>query len=435
MIEIRIDGEAFNGFTEIQMTDAVDQLCNQITAGCTADDGAAPFAVPRGAMIELWVGDFRVMKGVVEKNKGKYDAKSYSIKVHGRDETKAVLKADLPPGFVVKGPIQLAKVMEKSLKAVGVVLSVIDETDGIDPYTSKELLTDNVGATVWEFWLGLAEKRKVLITKDADGNIVIRNPNDRSYNGALRQLLSDPENQNNILGGSWDFDDSERRHEYNVYSQSNVSVARTEDPPADGEYHEPEEGTDGAPEVTQNQAEIEALQAQLLTAEPGSEVERVIADQISALSGTSDSKPQIKSKRVQTRGRAIDPAIAAGSVSHEVAEHPSDDDECERLAEWNCNQARVKSNRYSCSVEQLLIDGEPWQAGYLIAVVDEIAGIDSMMLISTVVYSTSVTDDGTAEEKVRLQLTIPDGYSQDAVASDSQKQSGIIGDKWAGDFQ
>jgi prophage tail gpP-like protein len=435
MIELRIDGDTFNGFTSITMTDAIDQLCNQLTCSCTSDDGAAAFPVPRNARVELWVGDFRLMKGVIEINEGSYSSEDYDIKVDGRDTTRAVLKNDLPPNFVVKGPIQLKAVLEKCLKAVGLSIAVLDETDGISDYTDKELLTDDVGASMWEFWLGLAEKRKVLITKDADGNIVIRNPNDRAYPGVLRQLLSDPANQNNILRSSWRFDDTDRRHEYNVYSQVNVSIPRTDAPPVDGEYYVPENGPGGTPDVTQNQAAIEALQAQLQTEEPGTETSRVIKEQIAALSGDVDPTPQIVTKRVQTRGRAIDESVEPGSVSHETAEHPSDNDECQRLAEWACNRKRVESNRYSCSVEQLLIDGEPWKAGYLIQVIDEIAGIDSQMLISRVEYSTRVGEKGEAEEIATLHMTIPDGYSQNANASDSQKQTGIVGDKWVGEFQ
>ncbi len=433
MMFVRVNGKDYDGFTSITMKDSIDQLCNQFTLKCSADSKAA-FPIPRGSAIEIFIDEFKIFTGVVEGNSGGYSATSYQVILTGRDDTRDVLKADLKPNFVVKGPIQLKKIMEKTLAKANIDLTVIDTVGDLDNYTKKEVLTDDVGSTIWDFWVKLKEKRQVLITKDEDSNILIRNPNDTKYKTSLVQLLEDPSGNNNIVSANWNFDDSERRHEYNVYSQVNHSVQREEEPPAEGEIWEPTP-EDPVPTDPQNQELIDELTREIAAAVPGSEVQRVYQEQLNLLTG-GEPEPQFITTRVQTRGTVTDDAINIGSVMHETAENPSDNDECLRLAKWKCNLKRIEAENYTAVLSDFLIDGAPIRAGVLIDVVDEIASINSTMLIKSVTFTTSVSEKGETTETATLTFTIPDGYSQDATASTSQKQTGVIGGNWnEGNFQ
>ena len=438
MISVEVNDKVFTGFTKISLVDSVDQLCNQFTLECSADD-YLQFPIPRGSTIKVKVNDKQILTGFVEGNKGSYSAESYSIVLQGRDDTRAVLKADLPPKFNVRGEIQMKAVMEKTLAQAGIDLTVIDATGGIDPFTTKEVLTDDTGGTIWDFWLGLAEKRQVLITKDFDGNILILRPNQLKYKKQLYMFLNDFAAVNNIIQASWDYNDANRRHEYNVYSQANVTVPRTEAPPAEGEtYDSASEDKEQTAPATQNADAIAALQAELRTVEPGSEQARILELQISSLTGNppgQDQSPFI-TKRTKTRGTAYDYGIPPGSVSNEPAENPSDNDECEKQAQWNANKGRVNSFTYSCKVNDLIGDNSPWRSGVLIDVVDEIASVDSTLLIKQVEFIAEETADGKVEEYAQLSFTIPDGYTDAASASDSQKQTAEIGGNWnLGNFQ
>lgn len=435
MMRVRVNGKDYDGFTSVSVKDTIDQLCNQFTLKCSADSKQA-FPIPRGSSIEIYIDDFLILTGVVEGSAGGYSDTDYHVTLTGRDNTRNVLKADLKPNFVVKGPIQLKKLMEKTLDKAGIDLAVIDEVGDLDAFTSKEVLTDDVGSTIWDFWVKLKEKRQVLITKDENSNILIRNPNDRKYKTTLVQLIEDPDGNNNILKATWNFDDSDRRHEYNVYGQINRSVPRTEAPPAAGEIWEPEPESP-PPTDPQNQELIDEINRQIAAAEPGSELQRIYQESLDDLTGgEAISEPQFVTTREQTRGTVIDDAVDVGSVMHEMAENPSDDDECERLAKWRCNLKRIEAESYTATLFDLLLDGEPVKSGVLIDVQDEIASIDSTMLIKSVEFTNSVDEKGKAEELATLTFTIPDGYSQDAVASVSQKQTGVIGKNWnKGNFQ
>ena len=281
MMTVRIDGVAFDGFTSMSVIGSVDQLCHQFVMECSSDSRGA-FPVKRGATAEFFIDDVLIMKGMVETIEGEYSADSYSVKISGRDSTLEVLKHDLPPDFVVRGPIQLKALMEKTLDAVGLYFEIVDEVGDLDDLSDKEVLTDDVGSTVWDFWVKLAEKRQVLITKDENARIIITRPNSNQYGIALVNWIEDPDGQNNILKASFKWDESDRRREYHVHSQMNVSVVRKdEDPPEEDEYWTPEwAGDQSIPEEppVQDGSEIETLQQLLMMAEQGSEVETALLD-------------------------------------------------------------------------------------------------------------------------------------------------------------
>ncbi|MCK5018514.1 MAG: hypothetical protein KAS32_15750, partial [Candidatus Peribacteraceae bacterium] len=99
-------------------------------------------------------------------------------------------------------------------------------------------------------------------------------------------------------------------------------------------------------------------------------------------------------------------------------------------AKWEANNARVKATNYSCIVPFLLIDGEPFDSGVIVRVFDEVAKIDSDMLITGVEYSASRDENGRATEDVSLTMTIPDGYGLDASELPQSKQNNRIGKNW-----
>jgi len=416
----------YAGFSSVSITDTVDELCNQFKFDCTADRSQA-FPIPRGSRMDVLVEGFTVLPGAVEIADVEYDPESFKISVEGRDASKVILKTDLPPSFQLKGPIKLKRVMEKTLAAVDIDLEVVDTVGNLDPYTSKEVLTEDVGISVWEFWVKLAEKRQVLITKNRAGQLVIYRPGSRKYNKVLRQLYNDPEGLNNILSARGRSDDSDRRRENNVVSQANVSVPRDEAPPAPGEEYDPNAGAPPAQQPLQNKEDIEAINELLKHVDKGSEEERVLKEQLAILDASNPAfTKKFQTKRVQTSGTVIDTDVEDG-VRWETAEDPSDDDECERLAKWRCNRARVESITYSCSTADLIADEEPWEAGYLVNVVDQIADVNATLLIKSVSFVSRKTEAGDVEEVADLVFAIPDAYGEGATPGASERQVTVIG--------
>jgi prophage tail gpP-like protein len=439
MLRVEVNGSFFDGFSEISMVDDITQLCNQFVLKCTFSDEDF-YPIYRDSLINIYNGDIKMMTGIVEKISGKSDSTTTDVSVSGRDVTRDILKNDVPPGLKFNGPITLKSVMKKSLRSVGLNYEIIDKAGDDHKFSKKEILTADIGDSIWDFWMKLAKKSQVLITKDEDGNLVILNPQQDKYETTLLRRIHDPNGQNNILESNWDFDDSDRRREYNVYSQANVSVKRDIPPPIEAEYWSPVDDnyTDASIFLKRNDISdtYKGLYNRFSQIEDTDSKEYIEIKRQLNIAETIDPVTEYVTRRTQTSGKAIDSNVPTGSVSHEVAEDPSDDSECLRQAKWKANQARVNSVKYSCTVSSLTVDKKPWKAGWLIDVADEKAQIQAEMLIQRAEYTPSVTENGDANEKVLLTLTLPDAYTKTAEAGDSQKQTNIIGSKWNnGDFQ
>jgi prophage tail gpP-like protein len=370
-----------------------------------------------------------VLPGAVENLRIRYGATDFNISARGRDRTKEILKEDLPPNFNVKGPISLKRIMELTLDKTGLDYEVVDEIGDLDDFTNKEIATEYNGATVWEFWSKLAEKRQCLITKNRKGQLVIFRPGSRVYTKQLRQLKNDPDGLNNIIAADGGSDDSGRRKEWNIVSQANVSVPRDETPPAAGEIWTQDDGTP-EPVQLQNSARIEQVEKDLEQADAGTEVQRVLAEELTRLNASNPtSKKKFKTKRSQTSGTVIDNSATDGT-RWETAENPSDDDECERLAQRKLNTSRVESVSYQCTTPDLEADDGPWESGYLVPVIDEIADVNATMLIDNVEFLSTIDKNGKVEENCILTLTIPDAYGDDANPSATQTQVTVIGENF-----
>ena len=431
MITLRVNNEDYIGFTEVSMSRDVSNLCGQVVVKCTAENSGFRFPIKRGSHIESIIEGYKIFDGYVEKSKGRAGENSFDISVEARDKNSAIIKSSLRPNVNFKGPISLIDIIKKTLKKIGISRNVIDKTGGIDDFTRKEIANEDIGTEIFEYWVTLAAKRNCVITGDVDGNIVLQKSSSMKYDFKLYRLVSDPNNVNNIIESAWDFDDSERCHEYNVYSQYNMSVPVDDSPVGANEFDTnpiPEVDTSNAQTAATNET-VALLQNQLSQLTPGTEQYRVVKEQIDALS-TSTPAPAFRRSTVATKGTAIDTGVPYGSERHEIADDPSDDDECERLAKWKCNVGRVKSVSYSCTVNTLLVDGKPWAAGTLIDVVDEIADIDATLMIKTVEYKFSKNENGISDVAVNLTFTIPDAYSDTTAPSSTLINTNKIGENW-----
>lgn len=439
MMKLRINGEEYLGFTEISVVDNIDTLCQQFKVVCAAEDSGFMFPIKRGSSAEVIVEGVSVFNGSVEKSKGRAGQDSYDISTEGRDINSDIIKSQLRPDINFKGPISLYDLILKTLRKMGINRNVVDLTGGIDDLTKKELANEDVGTDLFDYWVMLAQKRNCLVSSNRDGEIIIIRPNQRKYTKRLYRLITDRQGANNIIESDWDFDDSERCHEYNVYSQTNRSSEDKKTPPAsDSIDTDPNAKTDESESTPENQARISAILAEMNFLDPSSERFFILQSELEALGGSftgGSSGQSFRKSRVATIGTAFDDGVPSGSVRHEVADDPSDDDECQRLANWKCNKTRAESVSYSCTVFDMLADDEPWESGWLVDVVDEVADIDSTMLIRSVEYNSSRDENGQASEDVTLTLTLPDAYTDQPSADSSLVTINRIGANWNdGDF-
>lgn len=425
-IVVIVNGVPYEGFYGVSVVDSVDNLCSQYMQDCTSDTGGNAFPIKQGASVEVEVDGVSVFKGLTETSKGSGGGERYSVKTEGRDSNLAILKTCLEPSVSLKGPIALKKVIEKVLRESSLYRNIIDETTGLKKFTRRELLNDDVGTKIFDYWIELARKRQVLITGNRNNDIVVYRPGKNKYAVKLYNLKDDRNRQNNITGYEFEYSSSGMAAKYVVHSQYNFAAKKRKAPPVGDALATDIFDTDKTSAPAQTE-EYNQLQTQLATVEVGSQQYFAILEQMGKISTGGGGQ---RRSRVATSGTVYNTLVSDGSTRHIVADVPSDDDECERLAKWNCNLDRAKSISYSCTTPILSPDGEPWKKGYLVDIVDDDADIDATMLISQVEFRTSKTDDGAAEDIARLTMKVPDAFSENAVVDPALVRINRIGANW-----
>jgi prophage tail gpP-like protein len=432
MIEVEVNGKNLEGFTSVKLDENVENLCSVLQLNCVPDLNEK-FPVSRGADIKAKVEGFVVFEGKVELVRVKAPQDSYSIFVRGRSLLKSLLKNDLPPKFSLHGPISLKRAIEKYLMEAGLGFDVVLEVDDMKDFSEREVLNKKVGSTVWELFVALAEKRQSLVRGNRQNKIAITRANKNKYKKVLQRLIVDTNNTNNILESEGESSDEGRKRVYHVVSQDNVSVKRKEAPPKGNELYVPDTGEeDSSGASNPNQALIDDLQNTLSQLPPDSEEARAIEQTISDLGGGTEASATDTEKpagRMKTYGAIADLYVPDGE-SWEKAEDPSDNDECRGLAAKRCNNNRISSVSYECTVIDFIADEEPWEPGYLVPVVDEYCDVNALMCIQQVLWEDSISEDGEVAEICRLIMTLPDAYGEDSELSTKEAQVTVIGENF-----
>jgi prophage tail gpP-like protein len=100
---------------------------------------------------------------------------------------------------------------------------------------------------------------------------------------------------------------------------------------------------------------------------------------------------------VETTGEAIDTDIRESRILYLNAENPSSPEDCKKRAEWELNIRKARSRSYNCKLQgHTHAEGVPVTYNTLHQVVDGVAGINDIMLISQVDYSESENGTGVA---------------------------------------
>lgn len=433
MFSLKVNDIEYSGFTSVKFLDSVENLCNKFDVTCALNDDD-DYPIKRGDEVELFISETKSLTGFVEVLNVNAPQDNFSVKVSGRDKTKAILKSDLSPNFKVKGPISLENVMNKCLSNANLKFAITNEVEDIKDFSKREIIKAKVGGgNIWKLWTKLSEKKQVIITKDANSNLIIRRSGERKYSKKLTRKRGSSDN--NIVASSGTNNDAGRRKYHYVIGQENVAVKRDVAPPNGNNLHEPK-----IPSIVDEQDNIDDEQLALLNealrnSTPGSELERAIDEQIAAIFAANKiakSKNLINysSTSKQRIGVAVDD-LSTDGISWEKTKTPSSLEDCEDIAQKKLNNTRVKSVSYTAEVVDFIADDERWESGYLVDVEDEYCDVKSEMLIRSVEYSASVSSDGEPTEKCTMSLTIPDAYSENGNASDTEKQISILGDKFS----
>lgn len=346
-IRVEVNGEDFNGFTDITVSRDIQNITGEFTIRSTALPGNL-YPVRVGDKCQIFIDETQIIDGFVGYCEGGYGADTHDFVFQGWDKTKDLVDSTLPGNITYITPISLKTAIERVIETLGSDIKVFQRTD-IQDFDQSSVVSGELGESFFEFIDRYCRKRQVLATGDGKGNIILT----RASNEVISTLISNRigSEDNNIKSARFRIDNTNRFHRYQVFCQGNAS------------YEE-------------------------ILLKHGYEVPESIA--------SKQSNP------------IIDNAIRRTRVMNLVAESSMTIQEAEARALWQTNISRAKSIQYQVELQgfNANADGEIWQTNKLVSVVDDFSDIDASLLISNVLYNFSLDGSST-----RLELISSDAFT------------------------
>jgi len=326
-ISLEVNGVQYDNFLSASCEIRLDALSNTFSFEAVAAEGT-PLPFKGGEPCKVLVNSEIVLTGNIEVITVDYSASDHTIFIQGRDKTGDLLDSTLNP-IEIRPQITLKQLIEKVLEQIDLDIEVIDLVNPEPFNQAEDLVSVEAGDNAFSFIEDYARKRQVLLTSDADGNIVIDTNSGLSAPGAVQHIIG--ASDNNILASSFSFDTTGR---YNIYKFS-------------------------------SQLSIPAINA---------------AGEISF------------SSVVDQKGDATDPNVRIGRQLVLVSELPNSNGQNQSRAKWEADIRRARGLVYAVTVHGYRVDNtddesDLWRTNRLYQVIDDYLGKQQRMLCNSVTYT------------------------------------------------
>lgn len=358
MITLEVNGNRFDGFTEVSVFRSVETISGSFSFSATNDD-VVSFPIEAGNACKVFINNDDIIDGFVESLQVSYDAGIHSISINGRDKTADVIDSSVVGKKEFVGPISLKDIIETALSGNEIPgISVINQAGSIARFKEGEFFSAEIGTTVFEFIEKYARKRQVLLTTDGSGNIVLARAGTDTAITTLQNIKGGTEN--NILSANINYDFTQRFNKYTMESQLNPS-AFSFGADVDNANVVNQSGTDTDDKIRESR-------------------------QLQIMSGSSDD---------------------SGDLAN--------------LATWHANLRRARSVDYSIVVQGFHQDEaltRLWIPNQLVQIVDEFADVSATLLIRSVEYNFNLTNGSTTI----ISLVDKDAYTLEANISNAEER-------------
>jgi prophage tail gpP-like protein len=354
---IEVNGTEYTGWTKATATLRLDTLTNSFGFQATAKD-AIPLPFRGGEDCTVKVDGEKILTGSTEIVEVDGESNSHTISVTGRDRTGDIVDSKIGSLSNIRPPITLKQVIDRVLAHIKSPVSVVSEYFPLPFVEAEDLASPEFGMGVWEFIEGLARKRQVLLSSDASGNIVIQRASGKHIGATLQNKIRN--NSNNVLSFACSYDTTGLFRLYRNASQQNP-VAINDD---------------------------------------GLRTTTSMVEQISALEDTN---------------------VRSGRQFAILAENATSTGDLQERNKWEYNIRKTRSQTYSATVDGFRNQtGNLWAVNEVINVEDDFAGIESRMLVNSVVFSL-----GMEGRRTNLTLVHKDAYTLELPTQTSIDKLGV----------
>ena len=340
MIFLEVDGQQYEGFTEISVVRSVASLSGAFNFRATSKQ-RNPLPVREGQACTVLIDDNKVIDGYIETVNIEYDSTSHTISIAGRDKTMDVIDSSTLTKEL-SGTLQIEAVIRKILDGNGLTdIEVINNVSGLAPFKDGDIESAEVGESRFEYMERYSRKRQVLLTGDGSGNIVITRSGATNAQTSLLNVIGG--DNNNIKSGRTSYSGTGLFNRYVVRSQQNPVAL------------------EGAGSIT-------------------------------------------ASELVSQSGEATDSEVRASRILEIRPDQSGSNNDSKQFATWSKNIARAKSFGYSAVVQGHYQDEAGtrlWAPNEIVSVKDDFAGmesrVDAKLLIKSVEYKLSDSEGSTTE--------------------------------------
>ena len=357
-INLEINGVEYTNFTEANVTLALDTLANDFSFDAVLPDGE-DLNIKGGDACTITVDGDLVLTGYVENITGHYTASGHNVVITGRDKTSDLIDSSIDVIDDIRDSVTLKEIIEKVIAHIGADIAVVNNAAPAPFNKAEDIIAPLPGDNAFMFVEQYAQKRQVILTSNAAGDVVITNSQETSGGGVLQNAIKS--NTNNIVEASWSYMAGNLFNRY----------------------------------INKGQLDPVALDFAGATSGDGIVSQR-----------GEDEDTDIR------RGRQLVTVLATGFS----------DDQLLGRAKWSKKIRQSRSIAYSCHVQGFKnTAGKLWAVNTVVSVVDEFANINQDLLINSVQFLYGAGGSRTLLTLVpagsyELQLTEPKsvGTNQDA---------------------
>lgn len=216
-MKLEVNGREYGNFVSASAEIRLDALSNSFLFQAAATEQNL-IPLQTGDACKVKINNETIITGRIERVDISYDSKNHNITVSGRDKTGDLVDSSLGAISDIKASRTLKGVIEIIINHLGLDISVIDQVNP-PKFTETDIDAPEPGQNAFEFIENLARKRQVILTSNADGNIVIVSTPGASRGEVLQHIKG--KNSNNILSASFSDDITGRFNRYEAISSLN----------------------------------------------------------------------------------------------------------------------------------------------------------------------------------------------------------------------
>ncbi len=220
-IRIEIGGQDFENFKTASVTRRLDTVCGEFSFTASTD---FKFNINNNSVCKIFVNEKLVLTGYIETLNPSIEPTSHDIEITGRDLLSDLVDSSIPSNLNIQGGITLAEIATKIINGLGIPVKVINNVTNLAPFSKTELISAEPDQNAFDLINQYASKRSVLITSDANSNLIITRASDTRVADKLVNYKSDTMLENNIKSSNASYDNSQRFNKYTVISQENSSA-------------------------------------------------------------------------------------------------------------------------------------------------------------------------------------------------------------------